>query len=419
MRSVAMMWKTKGTKKMTNIAVLGYGIVGSGIVEILTKNRADIDMRSGDSINVKYILDIRAFPGDANAHKITDDFEKIINDPEINIICEAIGGLSPAYDFSKRALLMGKSVITSNKELVAAHGAELLRLARENKCSYLFEAAVGGGIPIIRPLVSSLTAENIERIMGILNGTTNYILSKMEKDGATYTESLAQAQQLGYAESDPKADVEGDDTCRKLAILASQMTGRRVKYENIPTEGITRISAADFDYAKALGMTIKLLAMAELDENGQLGAIVAPFLLDSSQPLYNVSDVYNAILVLSDNLEYSMYYGRGAGKLPTASAIISDVVDCVRSGGQSTLCFWDDTDMDIAPPGRTQRRFFVRMANSEANSRATATLFPGHRPLAVINADEYAFLVEPMSEAAFEDSVAKLPDGIISRIRIV
>jgi len=404
---------------MTNIAVLGYGVVGSGIAEVLNKNQADIEMRSGDSISVKYILDIRTFPGDANEHKITNDFEKILNDPEVTIICEAIGGLSPAYDFSKRALQKGKSVISSNKELVAAHGAELLRLAREHGCSYLFEAAVGGGIPIIRPLVSSLTAEKIESIMGILNGTTNYILSKMEKDATTYAESLAQAQQLGYAEADPKADVEGDDACRKLAILAAQMTGRRVRCENIPSEGITQITATDFTYALAQGMTIKLLAMASLDENGRLGAIVAPFLLDSSHPLYNVSDVYNAILVLSDNLEYSMYYGRGAGKLPTASAIISDVVDCVRGGGQSTLCFWDDTDMEMAPADQAVWCYLVRMPSRKNNIRAALDVFPDHRPMVAAKADEYVFSVGPLSEAAFESGVATLPDGIKSRIRIL
>ena len=238
---------------MIQVAVLGYGTVGSGVVEVIEKNKAEINKKSGEELNIRYILDLRDFPGDPYEDKVVHDVELILNDPEVQIICETMGGLKPAYDFTRRALLAGKSVCTSNKELVAVHGPELIQIAHENKCNYLFEASVGGGIPIIRPLNYSLTAEKIDAITGILNGTTNYILSKMEKEGADFADVLKEAQEKGYAERNPEADVEGYDACRKIAILSSLMSGKNVKYEDIYTEGITKITSTDFTYAHAMG----------------------------------------------------------------------------------------------------------------------------------------------------------------------
>ncbi len=269
---------------MIQVAVMGYGTVGSGVVEVIEKNKEEINKKSGEDINIKYILDLRDFPGDPYADKVVHDVEMILNDPEIKIICETMGGLKPAYDFTKRALKSGISVCTSNKELVAAHGPELIRIAHENKCNYLFEASVGGGIPIIRPLNYSLTAEKIDGITGILNGTTNYILSKMEKEGADFEDVLKEAQEKGYAERNPEADVEGYDACRKIAILSSLMCGKNVKYEDIYTEGITKITATDFVYAHAMGKTIKLLAQSK-EVDGCFYAMVAPFMISKSHPL--------------------------------------------------------------------------------------------------------------------------------------
>ncbi len=331
---------------MIQVAVMGYGTVGSGVVEVIEKNKEEINKKSGEDINIKYILDLRDFPGDPYADKVVHDVEMILNDPEIKIICETMGGLKPAYDFTKRALKSGISVCTSNKELVAAHGPELIRIAHENKCNYLFEASVGGGIPIIRPLNYSLTAEKIDGITGILNGTTNYILSKMEKEGADFEDVLKEAQEKGYAERNPEADVEGYDACRKIAILSSLMCGKNVKYEDIYTEGITKITATDFVYAHAMGKTIKLLAQSK-EVDGCFYAMVAPFMISKSHPLYMVNDVFNAVCVHGNMLGDSMYYGRGAGKLPTASAVVSDVVDCARHIGKVIMCFWEAQDVAL------------------------------------------------------------------------
>ena len=327
---------------MIQVAVMGYGTVGSGVVEVIEKNKEEINKKSGEEINIKYILDLRDFPGDPYADKVVHDVELILNDPEIMIICETMGGLKPAYDFTKRALQAGKSVCTSNKELVAVHGPELIRIAHENKCNYLFEASVGGGIPIIRPLNYSLTAEKIDGITGILNGTTNYILSRMEKEGADFEEVLKEAQEKGYAERNPEADVEGYDACRKIAILSSLMCGKNVKYEDIYTEGITKITSTDFAYAHAMGKTIKLLAQSK-EADGKFYAMVAPFMISKQHPLYMVNDVFNAVCVHGNMLGDSMYYGRGAGKLPTASAVVADIIDCVKHMKARKYLYWEDS----------------------------------------------------------------------------
>lgn len=398
---------------MIQVAVLGYGTVGSGVVEVIEKNKAEINKKSGEALNIKYILDLRDFPGDPYEDKVVHDVNVIMDDPEVKIICETMGGLKPAYDFTKRALLAGKSVCTSNKELVAAHGPELIRIAHENKCNYLFEASVGGGIPIIRPLNYSLTAEKIDAITGILNGTTNYILSKMEKEGADFAEVLKEAQEKGYAERNPEADVEGYDACRKIAILSSLMCGKNVKYEDIYTEGITMITATDFVYAHAMGKTIKLLAQSK-EVDGKFYAMVAPFLIGRDHPLYMVNDVFNAVCVHGNMLGDSMYYGKGAGKLPTASAVVSDVVDCARHLGKVIMCFWDDTDVTLTGIEEAKRSFFVRVSDDKEKEAIAA-----FERVRVVEADvpgEFAFVTDVMTEKEFNEKAEKI--GIISRIRI-
>ena len=398
---------------MIQVAVLAYGTVGSGVVEVIEKNKAEINKKSGEELNVKYILDLRDFPGDPYEDKVVHDVNMILDDPEVKIICETMGGLKPAYDFTKKALSLGKSVCTSNKELVAAHGPELIRVAHENKCNYLFEASVGGGIPIIRPLNYSLTAEKIDAITGILNGTTNYILTKMDREGADFEAVLKEAQEKGYAERNPEADVEGYDACRKIAILSSLMCCKNVKYEEIYTEGITKITATDFVYARAMGRTIKLLAQSK-EVDGKLFAMVAPFMISHDNPLYMVNDVFNAVCVHGNMLGDSMYYGKGAGKLPTASAVVSDVVDCARHIGKVIMCFWDDEDVKVSDVSEARRAFFVRV--DVAKEKEAIDTFKSVR---VIEADvegEFAFVTDVMSEKEFNEKADAV--GIISRIRM-
>ncbi len=398
---------------MIQVAVMGYGTVGSGVVEVIEKNKAEINKKSGEDVNIKYILDLRDFPGDPYADKVVHDVEQILNDPEVKIICETMGGIKPAYDFTKRALLAGKSVCTSNKELVAIHGPELIQIAHEHKCNYLFEASVGGGIPIIRPLNYSLTAEKIDAITGILNGTTNYILTKMEKEGAAFEAVLKEAQEKGYAERNPEADIEGYDACRKIAILSSLMCGKNVRYDDIYTEGIGKITEADFVYAKAMHRTIKLLAQSK-EVDGNMYAMVAPFMISLDHPLSMVNDVFNAVCVHGNMLGDSMYYGRGAGKLPTASAVVSDVVDCARHIGKVIMCFWDNEDVELTGIEKASRRFFVRVAAEK--ERDALHIFERASVIEAGVAGEFAFVTDVMTEKEFNEKAEQV--GIISRIRI-
>ncbi|MCD7726432.1 MAG: homoserine dehydrogenase [Clostridiales bacterium] len=400
---------------MIQVAVLGYGTVGSGVVEVIETNKADINKKAGEELNVKYILDLRDFPGDPYEKKVIHDYQRILDDPEVTVICETMGGLKPAYDFTKQALLAGKSVCTSNKELVASHGPELIQIAKEHCCNYLFEASVGGGIPIIRPLNYSLTAERIDGITGILNGTTNYILTKMDREGADFAEVLKEAQERGYAERNPEADVEGYDACRKIAILSSLMCGKNVRYEDIYTEGITKISSADFKYARQMNQSIKLLAMSRDTQEGFF-AMVAPFMISREHPLYSVSDVFNAVYVHGNMLGDSMYYGRGAGKLPTASAVVSDVVDCARHQGKSIMCFWDEENVQVADIADAKRKFFVRV-----NAGQKEAAIDAFHALAEVNVgieEEFAFMTQEMSEREFEEKIGKA-GGCINRIRLM
>lgn len=400
---------------MVKIAILGYGTVGSGVAAVIDTNRSLIEKRIKDSIEVKYILDLREFPGDPYEDKVVHDMNIILEDPEVSIICETMGGNEPAYTFSKKALLAGKSVCTSNKELVANHGAELIALAEEKNCNYLFEASVGGGIPIIRPMNEALTAERVVEISGILNGTTNYILTKMEREGEKFEDALKEAQEKGYAERNPEADVEGYDACRKIAILSSLMSGKTVDFKEIYTEGITAITPADFGYAKKLGMTIKLLAMAKEEEDGYLAA-VSPYLIKKDSPLAGVNDVFNAVFVKGNTLGDSMFYGSGAGKLPTASAVVGDVVECARNTGVHLPCLWEAQNVSLKSFSDAKGSFFVRAAKEE--KQVVTELFGEVEKIYLKEyPDEFGFMSDVMTEAEFEEKKAKLT-GFVSRLRV-
>ncbi|MCI9527560.1 MAG: homoserine dehydrogenase [Lachnospiraceae bacterium] len=399
---------------MIKIAILGYGTIGSGVVEVLNTNSESIAKRAGDGIEVKYILDLRDFPGDPMEDKVIHDYDVIANDPEVEVVVEAMGGVEPAYTFVKRALLAGKNVTTSNKALVAKHGAELIAIAKEQNINFLFEASVGGGIPIIRPLNSSLTADEIEEITGILNGTTNYILSKMTFEGLEFADVLKDAQARGYAEADPTADVEGYDACRKIAILTSLVCGQQVDFEDIYTEGISKITADDIKYAKAMGLVIKLLATSRKTKEGYC-AMVAPFMLSQQHPLYSVNDVFNAIFVHGNVLGDAMFYGSGAGKLPTASAVVADIVDIAKHLHKNILISWSSKKMDLVDKGRSESRFFVRSA--EDKEKVQSLFGEVEFVEAPQISGEVGFLTGKMSEEEFE----KKADGlnVIQRIRVV
>ena len=346
---------------MVNIAILGFGTVGSGVAEVLTGHESSIERKADGLIRLKYILDVRDFPDSPFADKFVKDFAVIEQDPEIDIVVETIGGATVALDFTKRALEAGKNVVTSNKELVATHGYELTQLAREKGVCYLFEASVGGGIPIIRPLSQCLAANEILEIYGILNGTTNYILTRMIRAGLSFEAALKEAQDNGYAERDPSADVEGHDACRKICILAAIAFGRHVYPDQVPTEGITGITLADVDYAEGAGKKIKLLGRAIRQADGRVCAYVAPHLVDQADPLAGVEDVFNAISVRGDAIGDVMFYGRGAGKLPTASAVVADVIDVARNMGHRKALSWEPGGEDAAcGSDALESRWYVR-----------------------------------------------------------
>ena len=403
---------------MIQIAVMGYGTVGSGVVEVLSTNQASIDKRVGEEVRVKYVLDLRDFPGDPVESVLVHDFETIVNDLEVKVVVEVMGGVEPAYTFTKRCLLAGKSVCTSNKALVAAHGAELLQIAKDKNLNYLFEASVGGGIPIIRPLQTCLTADEIVEISGILNGTTNYILTNMTYGGASFDDALKDAQDKGYAERNPEADVEGHDACRKIAILTSLVSGQRVDFEDIYTEGITKVTAEDIKYADKLGRVIKLLAMSKKEADGKYYAMVAPFLIDAVNPLYSVNGVFNAIFVEGNMLGDSMFYGSGAGKLPTASAVAADVVDACKNLNENLGFYWSDEKLVLGDTRDDKRRFLVRVkGDAQADKAAMEALFG---PVEVVDADlagEFGFVTVSLSEAEYAERAAK-SDKILNRIRV-
>ncbi|BDF05336.1 homoserine dehydrogenase [[Clostridium] hylemonae] len=404
---------------MVNIAVMGYGTVGSGVVEVVRTNGARINQRIGDELNIKYVLDLKEFPGDPVQDKIVHDFETIINDDDIKIVVEVMGGIEPAYTFVKRCLQAGKSVATSNKALVAKHGAELLSIAKDQGINFLFEASVGGGIPIIRPLNSSLTADEIEEITGILNGTTNYMMTKMFYEGADYDEVLKEAQANGFAERNPEADVEGYDACRKIAILSSLISGQQVDFEDIYCEGITKITAEDMKYAKAMGTTIKLLASSKRRGN-RLHAIVAPCMLYPGHPLYNVNGVFNAIFVHGNVLGDAMFYGSGAGKLPTASAVVADVVDAAKHLNRNIMTMWKQDKLKLEDKADAKRRFFIRMKGDA--QEMLADLRDSFGDIEIVHADgldgEFGFITPVMMEGDYDTRAGIYKDEILHMIRI-
>ncbi len=398
---------------MIKVAILGYGTVGSGVFEILKQNSELITGKAGQEVDIKYVLDLRDFPGDPCESVLVHDYNLILNDPEVEIVIEVMGGLKPAYDFVKAALEAGKSVCTSNKELVAKYGAELIAIAHKNNRNFLFEAAVGGGIPIIRPLNMHITADKIQEITGILNGTTNYILTKMDREGADFDSVLKQAQDLGYAERNPEADVEGFDAVRKIAILASLAYGKTVDFEEIYTEGITKISAEDFKYAKKMGRSIKLLAKCK-NEEGEIVASVSPRLLAEDHPLFHVNDVVNGILVRGNMVGDLVFIGSGAGSLPTASAVVSDVVDCVRHLNVSTTVVWDAEKLQLEDFSQSKKAFFVR---TSASKDAVEKAFGEVSYIDAGIAGEVGFVTAKMTETKFAECAEKL-GNVISRIRV-
>ena len=401
---------------MVNVAILGFGVVGSGVAEVLATNGAHIDRKVDDLLRLKYILDVRDFPDSPFADKVVHDFSVIENDPEVSIVVETIGGAKVALDFTRRALMAGKSVVTSNKELVAEHGCELLRLAQEKGVSYLFEASVGGGIPIIRPLNQCLAANEIEELCGILNGTTNYILTRMIRAGLSFDAALKEAQQNGYAEQDPTADIEGHDACRKICILASLAFGRHVYPRQVPTEGITGVTLSDVAYAESCGRKIKLLGRAMRRSDGKVCAYVAPHLVDQENPLAGVEDVFNAIAVKGNAIGDVMFYGRGAGKLPTASAVVADVIDAARHRDEKKWMFWAEGGEDVTiSPADLESAWYVRVEGTGEQVRAA---FPDRTLLARAGAPEgeFALITEPMTRAALDGRLAGLKACSVFRV---
>jgi len=404
---------------MKKIAVLGYGTVGSGVVELMEQNAKSIAAKAGEGIEVKYIVDIRDFSGDKNAAKFVKDFAVIEADPEVSVVVETIGGTNPAYDFTKRALLAGKSVVTSNKELVAKHGAEFFRIAKEKNVNYLFEASVGGGIPVLRPIAQCLAANEIDEVFGILNGTTNYILTRMIKAGLTFEKALSEAQALGYAERDPSADIEGHDACRKICILASLAFGRHIYPEYITCEGITKVTLEDVRLANKAGKVIRLLGRCRLADDGKVYAYVGPHLVDKSSPIADVEDVFNAIMVHGNMVGDVMFYGPGAGKFPTASAVCADVIDAVKHLESRKYLGWEDAGEEAcADMDEFESCYYVCIEGENARSAATQTF----GEVSFID-DEFAtaFITKKLSQCEFEKKLASLSErvDILSKMRVL
>lgn len=401
---------------MVNVAILGFGTVGSGVAEVLTKNYAHIGEKVHTNVNLKYILDVRDFPDSPFGDKIVHDFAVIENDPELNIVVETIGGARIAKEFTERALRAGKSVVTSNKELVATCGYDLLKLAKEHDASYLFEASVGGGIPIIRPLSQCLAANEIEEICGILNGTTNYILTRMIRAGLSFDTALKEAQLNGYAEQDPTADIEGHDACRKICILGSLAFGRHIYPDQVSAEGITKVTLADAAYADGLGKKIKLLGRAIRRADGKVCAFVAPHLVDGQDPLAGVEDVFNAITVKGDAVGDVMFYGRGAGKLPTASAVAADVMDAAKHMKSRKYLEWGPGGDDVtAPPTDLESAWYVRL-NAGADAVRAAFGDVSFLARSGAPAGETAFLTAPMSRPALDGRLKGLEPLSVLRV---
>ena len=399
---------------MIKAAVMGFGTIGSGVVEVLTVNKESIAKRVGDTIEVKYVLDLRDFEGDPIQDKIVHDYKTIAEDKEVSIVVEAMGGVEPAYTFVKAMLEAGKHVATSNKALVAEKGAELLELAKAKNVNFQFEASVGGGIPIIRSLKSCLTADVVEEITGIINGTTNYMMTEMSEKGADFDDVLKDAQAKGYAEKDPTADIEGFDAGRKIAILTSLVCGQQVDFEDIHTEGISHITSTDIKYAKAMGRAIKLLATSKKTDAG-IEAMVAPFLLAPEHPLYSVKGVFNAVFVKGNMLGDAMFYGSGAGKLPTASAVVADVVEMAKHMDKHIEIEWKQDKLELVDFKKAENKFFVRANATEEEVKAV--FGEAEFVSAEDVSGEVGFITDIMTEAVFEEKAAQL-GNVLQTIRV-
>ena len=398
------------------LAIMGFGTIGSGVAAIVEQNAALIERRIGAPLEVKYVLDLREFPGTSVEHKVVHDIDIIVNDPEIDVVVETMGGVEPACTFVKKALNAGKSVTTSNKVLVEKKGAELLALAEEKGVSFLFEASVGGGIPIIRPLNQCLTGDRITGVTGILNGTTNYMLTKMDREGVTFEAALKEAQRSGFAEADPTADVEGLDASRKIAILSALAYGAQVDYQDVPTEGITKITDTDFRYARALGLSVKLLGSSRCID-GKYYIQVSPVLLPPEHPLAAVNGVFNAILVQGNMVDQLMFYGRGAGSLPTASAVVADVIEELRNPHTTLVKSWDPEKLTLSDIGDLRRRFFLRLSGCKDCRAAEVEAALDAVSYTVLDGlNEFAAVTPIMTEAAFREKSAALP-GVLQVIR--
>ena len=402
---------------MAKVAIMGYGTVGSGVYDIIKTNSDKLSRSAnGESVDIKYILDIRDFDDHPEKELFTKEFNDILNDDEVSVVAEVMGGLHPAYEFTKSLLEAGKSVVTSNKELVATYGTELLEIARGKNVNYFFEPSVGGGIPIIRPMHQCLTANNILKIAGILNGTTNYILDQMIRKGKTFETALKDAQNNGFAERNPAADIEGHDACRKIAILASLASGKMIDYNDIDTDGITNITLDDVKYAAAMDSVIKLIGYAQFDENGKVYSIVSPMVIKNSSPLAGVDGVFNAIMVTGDCVGDVMFYGKGAGKLPTASAVVADVVDAVKHSDRSKKIFWEKpTENIMADINSKKFEYFVRTTDSAENVQK---IFGKCEFVDNIIDNESAFVTSPLTKSEVEEKLAKLSD-VVANIRVM
>lgn len=400
---------------MINVAVCGYGTVGSGVVEILEKNKDVLKRTTGQDVELKYVLDLRDFPGTSIEKKVVHDFNIILNDESVDIVVEVMGGVNPAYSFVKSALLAGKSVCTSNKELVARHGDELIACAKSANVNFFFEASVGGGIPILRPLTECITADHVLKVSGILNGTTNYILTKMEKEGSSFDDVLKEAQALGYAERNPSADIDGFDAGRKIAILASLVCGKKVSFEDVYTEGITKITASDFVYAAKLNSTIKLIASAVF-EGDNLYATVNPVMIEAGRPLSDINGVINAVCVNGDMLGDVVFVGPGAGKLPTASAVVSDVVQAIRNNGKFMNNGWSEEKKELKDISGKTSRFFVRVEGDDSRKSEITSMFGDVEFVCGLIEGEFGFLTKPLTEESFDKAYNSLK-GALGRIR--
>lgn len=353
---------------MIDVAIMGHGVVGSGVAEILINYPDRIADKVKDKINVKYILDLRDFEGLSYSDKFTKNFEDILNDDEVKVVAEVMGGVNPAFDFVKKCLLKGKSVVTSNKELVAAKGAELLKIAQDNNVNFLFEASVGGGIPVLRPMAQCLAANEINSVKGILNGTTNYILNKMIVDNMDFDTALSLAQEKGYAEKDPTADIEGHDACRKVCILASLAFGKHVYPEQVYTEGITNITLGDVEYADGFNCVIKLIGSAERLADGKITASVRPTLVSREHIISGVNGVFNTVMVNGDQTGDVMFYGKGAGKEATASAVVADIIDCAKHLNARKYLFWEDGSDDYVVCSDNAVKLYIYAASDDFNA---------------------------------------------------